>query len=125
MSRNPADIGLTVRKIVNEDERLNAISAAKEDNHNLLFPSHLLRKNGDIVGAWSLAAIPLCLVWSHSKRISARDSFTFSGVMDTLMLERNFNFYLMACDSDSNYYPHMEQLGYKFVWPTNIFYKQL
>lgn len=125
MSRNRADIGLTVRKIVNQDERLKVISAAKEDNENLLFPSHLVRKNGDIVGAWSLAMMPLCLGWNHSKKITSRDSLIISGIVDTLMLERNFNFYFIACDSDSNYYPYMEQVGYKFVWPTNMFYKQL
>jgi hypothetical protein len=114
----------TVRKILTIEDQQKTIEAAIGDNDNMTCPTHVVEKNGEIVGAWSLAGIPLVMVWHKSDAVSARESLILKNTYDSIMNDRGTPAYFIACNDKSNYINHMEKFGYKPVWPTNMFIKE-
>jgi len=113
-----------VRKIKDEEERLAVIEAAKGDNDNMQFPTHVVMKGDEIVGGWCMGAIPLVLMWNKSTSINAKESMILNNVASAMMNDRGTGMYFMACNENSPYIGHMEKFGFLPVWPTNIFYKR-
>mgnify|MGYP003149836181 CR=1 FL=1 len=115
-----------IRKITTKEEYQATINAARMDNDALHFPTHMLYKDGKIVGGWSLEGIPIALVWHDTKAITSRDSLMLSNTIDTIMNDRGHKSFLQACNSNSPYNKYMEKhFGYKTVWPTNLFVKNV
>ena len=118
MSKVPSVLPVTCPEL-----RVKVVEAGKEDNHDVSVSTHYLVKNGEIVGAWNLGAIPLVMNWQHSKKINARDSLYLQETLDALMRERGHKVYLSACAADSPYRPFMNKLGYELVMSSDIFAK--
>ena len=111
----------TVHKIRSDAEARQVIEAARKDQDNLHFPTHAVRRSGEIIGAVSMAAVPLVLLWSHKEKVSARDSLHLKRVYDAIMEEKGHRAYYIACNDRSPYAPHMERFGFKPVWRSTIF----
>lgn len=114
-----------IRKITSKEEYQAVMDAAKMDNDIIDFPTHILYKDGEVVGGWSVDAIPLFSVWHHSKRITARDSLMLNNTIDTVMNERGHKNFLQLCNANSNYYSYMNKLGYKGWEGTTLFLKNV
>ena len=114
-----------IRKITTEEEYQATINAAKMDNDNMHFPTHMLYKDGKIVGGWCMEGIPLTMIWHDSNYITARDSLMLNNTIDTLMNDRGHFKYFMACNSKSPYNKYMEKFGHNLVWPTNMYWKNV
>lgn len=112
-----------VSKIETKEDYEAAIQAAIDDNDMMVFPTHTVRKNGEIVGSISMARIPLVLFWNHKEKVKARDSLIINNTVESILNNNGTNNYFVACNSNSPYYGHVEKFGYKPVWPTNIFVK--
>ena len=97
------------------------IDAARADGDNIIHPSHKVVKNGEIVGAASLAVIPLVLLWQHTKKFTPRDSGYLKLTYDALMDTKGAKNYFIACNKHSPYNSHMKQMGFKPVRETEIF----
>ena len=110
-----------VRKIKTEEERQLVIDAAIADNDNMKYPTHLVEKNGDIVGGWSLGLMPLVLIWNKSDSINAKESLILKHTLGSIMDDRSPNPYIIACNDHSPYISHMKKFGYKPIWKTNLF----
>lgn len=110
-----------IRRIKSPEERAAVIAAARADNDALDFPSHVLLRDGEIVGGISAGVVPLVMVWNRTDRIGARESAVLPTFYDALMEERNFGKFLIACNARSPYRPHMDRLGYRHVWDTALF----
>jgi hypothetical protein len=112
----------SVNRIKNAEELQAVLKAAAEDNHAILLPTHVVRKNGEIVGAASLNVVPVMMIWNHSQKVGARDSIQLKHTYDALMEEiTNGKAYVILCDKDSPYNPMMKSLGYKSFWETEVF----
>jgi|694.fasta_scaffold127905_3 hypothetical protein len=112
----------SVARIKNREELDAVLKAATEDNHSILLPTHVVRKNGEIVGAASMNAIPVMMIWNHSQRVGARDSIQIKHIHEAVMAEiTNGKAYVILCDKDSPYNPMMKSLGYKPFWETEVF----
>jgi hypothetical protein len=109
------------RLIQDAAERDRVIAAARADNDSIIHPSHLLERGGEIIGAASMAVVPLVMVWNDSRKISARDSLHLTRIYDAHMEAKGFKNFVMACNRRSPYNPHMKKLGYLPVWETEIF----
>lgn len=110
-----------VRLIRTPDEHNRVIESAKQDNHELFYPTHLVEKDNVIVGAASVANIPMLIAWNHSKLVSARDSVHLKMVCDSIMETKGFPKYLIACNESSPYSTYMKKLGCKLFWKTELF----
>ena len=114
-----------VRKIITVEEFDATVKAAQKDSDNMLYPTHIITKDGKIVGGWSLGSMPLVMVWNDTKSFTARDSLTQINTIDAIMNDRGNKHYMIACNSDSPYFSKMEKLGYGKGWPTNLFLKNI
>tara|TARA_R110000824_G_scaffold112387_2_gene261539 strand:+ start:85 stop:465 length:381 start_codon:yes stop_codon:yes gene_type:complete len=114
-----------IRKIKSMEELEATVEAAKQDNDNMLYPSHIITKDDKIVGGWSLGAIPLVMVWNDREACSARESITHMHTIDAIMNDRGNKQYMIACNPHSPYFDKMEKLGYGKGWPTNLFLKNI
>lgn len=74
----------TVRPIRPEDaEAVRA--AAAEDGHQLVAPTHVVERDGEIIGALSVGVVPLVLAWGHSTKSRTRDAVHTVSVIENLL----------------------------------------
>jgi len=104
------------RKIRDAAEKEKVIEAAKADNHNFRFPTHVILRDKEIIGAASLGLVPLVLHWSDSKKLHPKDSLFIPRVVDSVMETMGHTAYWVACRQASPYFHCMEKLGYKKTW---------
>jgi len=118
---------IEVRKIKTKEEYQYVSKMAQKNGHGVPYPSHALyNKQGDVVGAWSLANAPIVFIWSHTEKMNKMDSIYHNETLDAIMDEKGINKFLIACDKDSPYYKHMEKFGYESLnWETSMFIKSL
>lgn len=93
-------------------ELAELVRLAAEDDHGVLCPTHLVVKDGAIVGYLSLDATPIVNVWLHSKKVRAVDSVALLRRLDEEMQARGKPEYVMPCCEISPFYPHMDRLGF-------------
>ena len=113
----------TIKKIKTNELRQQVVQAALLDGDNMQFPTHAVYKNGEVVGGWNVGGFPLLLCWHDKHKVSAKDSVMINATMDSVMNSAGHEVWWMACNSGSPYYDHVEKLGFKHVWPTNIIIK--
>ena len=110
-----------VRLIQTLEQETEALQAARANNDSINYPTHVVERNGEIIGASSIARVPLLLVWHHTERVSARDSMHLKRVYDSIMETKGFPKYFIACSESSPYISHMTRLGYRTICKTQIF----
>ena len=118
---------IEVRKIKTKEEYQYVSKMAQKDGHSVPYPSHALyNKEGDVVGAWSLANAPIVFIWSHTEKLKKIDSMYQNETLNAIMHEKGINDFLITCDKDSPYYKHMDKFGYESLnWETSMFIKNL
>jgi len=106
-------------------KELNA--AAKADNHSVVLPSHVLRKDGKIVGYFSVAppGMPCVLAWLSTKDMPARESFHLINGIECQVAHAGCQAIMWPIPKDSPFYPLMEQMGYKNCGQYELFIKPL
>ena len=111
---------------INDPETRSLVSKlAEEDNDHMRMPTHAVVKGNDIVGGWNLCEVPMVLIWSHSKKVGAKDSLILNQIQESMLSDKGINQSFIACNSNSPYHKHMEHFGFEPVWSTNIFFKNL
>ena len=101
------------------------INASAADDHIVIFPTHVTRKDGEVVGYCSFGGAPLIHWWLDSKKGTAMDTLRLHKEWEANMKESVVKAYQIACSPDSPYADKMEKLGYKFIGNTNLYIKKL
>ena len=115
----------TLRKIQDADLKELVAQKAKEDGDNMQLPSHVVLKNGEVVGGWNIGQVPLLMCWHHREKVSAKDSLIINSTVESMMSHVGINQWWMACNSHSPYMKYFEKFGHNLVWPTNIIHKEI
>lgn len=110
-----------VRKIKDAAEMEKVMAAVKADNDGCILPTHLVEKDGEIVGCASLAVLPVVMMWNSTTKIGPRDSLQLKNTYDALMEEKGKGTYVVLCNKNSPYNAHMKKLGFASVWETEVF----
>lgn len=97
--------------------------AAAKDGHAVTMPTHVVEKNGKIVGFVSLGAIPMVLTWQSTKDVSARDSLSLLSTVETILKMQGVQVWCMPCVENSPYRPFMEKFGYTNYGSVALFFK--
>ena len=118
---------IEVRKIKTKEEYAYANKMAIKDGHSVPYATHILHnKEGDVVGLWSLASVPMVFVWHHQNKMNRTDSIYCNETIHALMDEKGLSNFFIACDKTSPYYKYMDKFGYESLnWETCIFSKDL
>ena len=103
---------IQIRPITSEDSFHRIKQAAKEDGHGLLQPTHVILKDGEFVGAFSVS-LP-ALSWWMDTRCGPRDSLAAFQGMDTILAERGIPMCLTPCERSSPYYEIMQRPEFGF-----------
>lgn len=101
------------------------IEEAARDNHRVLWPTHIAMKGDEIAGYASLGTVALVNLWSHSQRMTARDSLTLWKEMEQNARAIGFPAICVPCSPDSPFRPLMPRMGYGFVMESGFFIKSL
>jgi len=97
---------------------LSALMAAAEaDGHVLIHPTHVVRKNGDIVGYASLARVRMMFAWLDTHKLKGPESFRAWRLAQEeirQMQAQSGNQWPVAlpCSFDSPLLPFVERMGY-------------
>ena len=118
---------IEIRKIKTKEEYAYANKMAEKNGHSVPYATHILHnKEGDVVGLWSLASVPMVFVWHHTEKMNRTDSIYCNETIAALMDEKGINNFFIACDKSSPYYKYMDKFGYESLdWETCIFSKNL
>jgi hypothetical protein len=111
----------TVKLIQTLEQESNVLQAARANNDSIIHPTHVVERNGEIIGASSFGRIPILLLWNHTEKVSARDSMHLKRVYDSIMETKGFPRYFIACNENSPYNSHMKRFGFRPIWKTEIF----
>lgn len=113
-----------VKKIHTQEDQKLVIDTIREDGKTFAFPTHVVIKNKEVVGALSLNAIPLAAIWTRSDAIKAKDSYILNHTLSAIANDRGMERYLIGCDESSPYFKYLDKFGYTPFWKTNLFLSQ-
>lgn len=99
---------------------------AYEDNHHVMYPTHVLKKNKEIVGYASINATPVLNMWMSS-RLHVMDSYRVFTEVEQLAVKdpRYVGSVVLLCDPKSPLAKFVPRLGYKCIGNTNLNLKLL
>jgi len=73
-----------------------------------LFPTHMIRMEGEVVGSLCLSSPTVHMSMDKSK-MKVRDSLVMLNILDSLMLENGVKKYLFACEETSPYHQILDK----------------
>jgi hypothetical protein len=119
---------LWMRKIRTEEiEALRDL--AQDDKHEVIAPSHVFIKGGEIVGYASIAQVPMVLPWFHTTRCHPADSHYFINQVENLIAEcmpnNGQDLICVPFVPGSPFEPHIEKLGFVNAGKVNLAFKKV
>lgn len=117
-------MGARIRRINPAKDLRDLRERAAADDHVVLTPTHVVEKDGEIVGYLSIGAVPIVNVWMDSEKLGPRDSVAVLGQLDAVMDYAGQPLYYMPCDKASPFSPVMEKLGFARLMETQMFVRK-
>ena len=114
-----------VTPIRSDAEREALAQVAASDGHQVLAATHLVRREGGIIGYASLGAVPLLLTWVHSAKVRSRESLGLLNLAENLVAAAGARLVCTPCTQESPFRPYMEGLGYAYIGESGLFLKPL
>ena len=103
--------------------------AAESDRHQLIVPTHVVMKGGEIIGYGSLGAVKMFYAWMHTRKATPRDSFTAWRLAEQAMSDVNSPdrspLVCMPCEASSPFAPFLAHKGYRVLGTAQITLKEL
>lgn len=85
---------------------------AREDNHGVLAPTHVITKSGEIVGYFSVMGVPHVACWLSTKAMNARDSFTALNAVENQVALAGGGQFVLSVPPGSPMRGFFEEMGY-------------
>jgi hypothetical protein len=97
-------------------------AAAAEDSHTLLCPTHIVFRDGEIIGSMSVIAIPLVNIWAHSQKSNVRNTVEIINAARNIGRQKNNGLPVVTiCAPISPISPLMPKLGFTKYGDTTIY----
>lgn len=113
LSLNPPPVSRAILSTIQSaDEIQRLVTAAAEDDHIVVAPTHIVIKNDEIVGYASLGAIRMVNVWVHSKKVNKFESVRLLNEAENILRAGGAGVVCMPCAEHSPFRPYMQRLGY-------------
>lgn len=132
-SGDAADLGCSaarggwpwVRRVRDEQDQQRLKAVAATDGHQVVAASHVVEREGEIVGYASLGRIHLLNVWVHSRAVRARESLALLNLAENLAAEMGQELICVPCAKSSPFYEYMERFGYRNLGQAGFNLKQV
>ena len=112
--------------------QLPAAAAAAADRHQLIAPTHVVVKDGRVIGYGSLGRVRLFFAWMDTKHATPRDSFAAWRLAEAEMADGaaaqhrpTENLICMPCEAGSPFAPYLKHKGYDILGTAQITLKNL
>ena len=97
-------LNIEVKPIHSEEEREHLVKVCQDKGGVLpIFPTHLVKKHGEIVGCFSIAS-PTVYWWMSPEDIGIKESIPIYQACDTLMTQQGYHSYIIPCEPESPYF---------------------
>ena len=97
-------------------------AAAAADGHAVYAPTHLVQRDGQIVGGLSLGGLPLLFLWLDTQRVTPRETYqVWSAAAAEL---RGRGPVIVPCTDASPLRPYLERLGGQRVGTAHLYLKE-
>ena len=94
---------------INTRENLDKVmQAGRDDMRQLLYPTHAVVKNEEIVGAFCTSS-PTVFWWMNPNKVTNRDSVIVFQSLVTLLNNNKTESYIIPCHPKSSYYPTLSK----------------
>ena len=118
-------MSVTILPIRDQETYEEVRNKAYDNGHEVLQPTHMVVKDGEIIGAFSIQ-VSCASWWMNEGKAKNRDSLQAFQGMEAIMADRGIASYIMPCEKKSTYWELMQRMGYKiFKGEWGIFHKQL
>lgn len=111
---------MNIRPIRTAEELEKVHEAAVADGHHLVWPSHMVERDGFIVG--SLSVLPTVLTWMDTKRTKVRDSLQIKMFYEGLVANTS-RVVCVPCLETSPYFQYLPKDNYIDLGKINLFVK--
>lgn len=101
------------------------ITAAADDGHAVIRPTHVAINNGEFIGYASIGAVPLAIFFMHSKRAKALQTFRMTTFCIDLLKKNNVPIVCAPCAPTSPIHPFMPKMGFQSYGNMDMFLKTL
>lgn len=91
-------------------EKLDA--AAAEDRHGVILPTHVVMRDGEVIGYGSLGRASLFFAWMSSKRATPRESFRAWELAEEELRRAGHDVICLPCEESSPFAPFMQKRDY-------------
>jgi len=105
---------IQVLPITTQEQADKVQAAAKSDHGGIFQPSHMVLRDGEVVGAFSVNMTAGCW-WMHTTKAKPRDSLAAYQTMEAIFADRGINEYIMPCHQDSKFHKLMPRGGYEII----------
>lgn len=110
----------TARKVSGPQDVQAIADAMGKDNRLEIMPTHIIEKNGEVVGHWSINSMPLLLAWHHDN-LKGRESLVLINTIKTLMNDRGHKQHMIGLSKESPYNDYFPRIGYNLLGSTNLY----
>jgi len=118
-------MSVTILPIRDQETYEEVRNKAYDNGHEVLQPTHMVVKDGEVIGAFSIQ-VSCASWWMNEGKAKNRDSLQAFQGMEAIMADRGITSYIMPCEKKSTYWELMQRMGYKiFKGEWGIFHKQL
>lgn len=113
-------------KIRSKEEFLQLVQKAKEDSHGTFEPTQVVRKDGAIVGYFSIGEPGCCTVfaWLSTKEMPPRESFHLINTVESMIRCGTAKVICFPVPKDSPFHPLMKEMGYVSAGTYEYFVKE-
>lgn len=116
---------LQVRPYHPEADALALQAAAKADAHTPLHPTHVIERDGEIVGYLGVNSLPLFRLWFHSQKLKAADSLRLLFMIENHYRMAGVPLVATVIHTASPFYPNAARGGYLECAGDRLFLKSL
>lgn len=116
---------LKVRPYRAQEDDLALKAAAKADAHAPLNPTHVIERDGEIVGYFGVNSLPLYRLWFHSEKMKATDSTRLLFMIENHFRMAGVGVVGTVINTTSPFYPVASRGGYLECIGDRLFLKGL
>lgn len=99
-------------------------AAAAADRHPVIAPTVVVKRGHEIVGYASIAQVSTVIIWLHSQKVVARESYRVFREIEA-RAARHAPQTIMPCAQDSPFRPYLPRLGYTVLGRADWLWKSL
>lgn len=110
-------------RLAKADQLPALVGLAQADRHAVYAPTHIIWKDDQMVGYFSVGARPLVLAWLSTQKLQSRDSFSLINLVENQLSLGGVRGAVFPVQKESPFYPLMNNLGFVNAGNYDLFCK--